>query len=539
MILFENFEINNYLLLLCSTTLTIFIAQYYYKYFTRDNPLPGPLPFPFVGNLLQLYWWFEGNKPFSEYNHKKYGDIYEIYLNRRIIILCRTEYIEKLLTPTTKNSHGIKLPDCEGFDELGIGGKGLVLNNNFVSWKFNRQFFTQAILLPKFTNEAIDWTNKLFDELESYWNKLYLKEEIGKDRLDMLDFAIWFRHFTNDMIIKLLTGERSYSMAAYFNTLGDEKAEYPTAIIDDSVKLVKAFHKQLLGFLFFLFVPSFLRHYVPFFKDKANDLIQNTKFINQRMDEIIERRRQEIENTSLDKPLPNDMLTSVITANTPRSVNFTKTFEETMRPMTNTEIRSIMLDGFIGGTDTTANTLSFIIYHLAHNPDVKKKMLEEIDRIFRGDKTRPITEDDFHNLKYCEAIVKEVSRVCPAVNSFSRCIDKPEEIAGYQWPAGTMFRIDIEAITNNKDYWEDPDKFNPDRWLVEGFEPKKYSFIIFGGGVRICPGRKLAMIELVCLIALLFRKYEIDLIDMKAPLKTESAATTACTELLVKIKLRN
>src|ERR1700722_4231751 len=147
-------------------------------------------------------------------------------------------------------------------------------------------------------------------------------------------------------------------------------------------------------------------------------------------------------------------------------------------------------------------------------------MLEEIDRIFQGDKTRPITENDLNNLKYCEAIAKEVSRVYPAVNSYPRCLDKRDEIAGYQWPAGTMFRINASTIHYNKDYWEDPDKFNPDRWMVEGFEPKKYSFIMFGAGLRICPGRKLAMIELVGLMALLFRKYEIDLVDMNAPLKT-------------------
>ena len=71
---FENFGISDYLLLL-STILTIYVAQYYYKYFTRVNPLPGPFPFPFVGNLPQFYWWFKGDyKIFYGYNHKKYGE---------------------------------------------------------------------------------------------------------------------------------------------------------------------------------------------------------------------------------------------------------------------------------------------------------------------------------------------------------------------------------------------------------------------------------------------------------------------------------
>ncbi|GBC07849.1 hypothetical protein RclHR1_07730002 [Rhizophagus clarus] len=133
-------------------------------------------------------------------------------------------------------------------------------------------------------------------------------------------------------------------------------------------------------------------------------------------------------------------------------------------------------------------------------------MFNEIDRIFQDDKTRPITESD---------------------------------VRGYQCPVETMVRINIDAIHNNEKHWDEPDKFNPDRWMVEGFEPNKNSFIMFGGGLRICPGRKLAMVELVCLMALLFRKYDIDLVDMNAPLKTESDTVTACAELFVEIKLRN
>src|SRR5581483_701228 len=120
---------------------------------------------------------------------------------------------------------------------------------------------------------------------------------------------------------------------------------------------------------------------------------------------------------------------------------------------------------------------------------------------------------------------------------FSRISEKSDEIAGYQWPAGTLFRVNSSALHKNEDCWEEPEKFNPDRWLVKGFEPKKYSFVMFGGGLRICPGRKFAMVELVCLMALLFRKYEIDLVDMKAPLKTKAMMVNSCSELLIKIKL--
>ncbi|GBC05019.1 hypothetical protein RclHR1_00060032 [Rhizophagus clarus] len=292
-------------------------------------------------------------------------------------------------------------------------------------------------------------------------------------------------------------------MAGYFNELNDnEKTERPSALVDET--------------------------------NKSDDMKKNLKFLNQKFDSIIKKRRQEIENSPLDKPLSNDMLTSVIIANTPRDINYDRNVNDrSMRSMRYLEIRGIIFDGIVAGTDTTANTISYIIYYLVHNPDIKKKMMDEIDKVFRDDKTRPITENDIHNLKYCEAIVKEVSRIFPVLNTFRRSLEKPEGLAGYQWPANTSIRVSIDAIHYNSEYWDEPEKFNPDRWMVEN------SFITFGGGLRICPGRKLAMIELVCLMVLIFRKYEIDLANKEAPLKTVSSVMTICTELLVEIRLRN
>jgi cytochrome P450 len=183
--------------------------------------------------------------------------------------------------------------------------------------------------------------------------------------------------------------------------------------------------------------------------------------------------------------------------------------------------------------------ISFIAYYLAQYPDVKRKVIEEIDSVFQDDKTRPVTEKDLNQLKYVEAVIKEVDRVFPVSNMLQRYGTEPGEVAGYKWPSGTLFQVNSISIHKNKDYWEDPEKFNPERWMVENFEPKKYSFTMFGGGLRICPGRKLAMIELVALTALLFRKYDIDLVDMNAPLQVRSGILTACTQLLVKVKPRN
>ncbi|GBC07848.1 hypothetical protein RclHR1_07730001 [Rhizophagus clarus] len=71
------------------------------------------------------------------------------------------------------------------------------------------------------------------------------------------------------------------------------------------------------------------------------------------MDSIIKRRRKEIENTPLNKPLTNDLLTSIIIASTLRDFNYNKAdYKEVMRPMNDLEMRGIIFDGIIAGTDT-------------------------------------------------------------------------------------------------------------------------------------------------------------------------------------------
>src|ERR1700722_1972949 len=124
--LFDNLDCSSFISLIV-IVFTIYVTQYYYKYFTRINPLPGPLPFPLVGNLPQLIIRHGGNlKKFFESNHKNYGDLFEFQFEKRIIALNRTEYIEKLLSASTKDPHIMKISNSnnKGYHELGIIGKG-------------------------------------------------------------------------------------------------------------------------------------------------------------------------------------------------------------------------------------------------------------------------------------------------------------------------------------------------------------------------------------------------------------------------------
>jgi cytochrome P450 len=178
---------------------------------------------------------------------------------------------------------------------------------------------------------------------------------------------------------------------------------------------------------------------------------------------------------------------------------------------------------------------------------VKQRLQQELDEVFGKDLTKPITSKDLDKLQYCDAIIKEVTRYVPVAFVVQRVNAEKDEVGGFIWPERTSFHILYSAMFKSQNYWTNPEKFDPDRfykieesdkYLLEK-QHAKDAFTLFGSGIRICPGRKLAMIELKSLLALIYRKYDIELADMNAPLKYENVFFfSICKELRVKVKQR-
>jgi cytochrome P450 len=190
--------------------------------------------------------------------------------------------------------------------------------------------------------------------------------------------------------------------------------------------------------------------------------------------------------------------------------------------------------------------LCFIAYYLGRYPDVKQRLRQEFDEILGNDFTKPITSKDLDKLEYCEAVIKEVYRLTPIAFFIGRVSIEKDTVGGHIWPEETQFQILYSATMKRKDYWTEPEKFDPDRFYkIE--ESDKYllekqharnSYAIFGAGIRICPGRKLAMIELKFLLSSIYRKYDIEMVDQNAPLNCFSGILTVCNDLIVKVKPR-
>ncbi|RIB07677.1 cytochrome P450 [Gigaspora rosea] len=301
---------------------------------------------------------------------------------------------------------------------------------------------------------------------------------------------------------------------------------------------VKSIVKYFEGIIFFACFNSFIRNYIPIIKNISNFYLKNRDYLFERLDKIINKRSKELEKIFVDTEIRIDLLTSLITANMKNASN-----GEVLKPMTDEEIRGNLLEAFLGRTDTISNSFCFITYYICKNPHVKQKMLSEIDQVLPKSIDKfYISYNDLRKLKYCEAIIKEACRMVPVIPFTFRTITKECEIAGYKWPPGTNFILNFLGVHGHPEFWSDPEVFNPDRFYNDDLYDKrlgdKSALMMFGGGKRICPGRMLAMVELLLLMVLIYKNHNVELVNMHEPLKIFTYVNTNCQELRVRISSR-
>ncbi|WVZ77575.1 hypothetical protein U9M48_025429 [Paspalum notatum var. saurae] len=175
-------------------------------------------------------------------------------------------------------------------------------------------------------------------------------------------------------------------------------------------------------------------------------------------------------------------------------------------PLTTDNIKTVMLDMFGAGSETSATTLQWAMAELMRNPRVTRKAQDKLRREL-GDHGK-VTEDRLTGLHYLPLVVKETLRLhLPAPLLLPRRCGSPCRVLGFDVPEGTMVPVNAWAISRDPEHWDDPDEFVPERFErgERDFRGNDFEFIPFGAGRRMCPGMAfgLAHIELA-LAALLF-----------------------------------
>lgn len=111
-------------------------------------------------------------------------------------------------------------------------------------------------------------------------------------------------------------------------------------------------------------------------------------------------------------------------------------------------------------------------------------------------------------MKYMEAVIKETLRLYPSVPLFSRMVNESFELSGKLLPKGTFISILAYVVHRNSTIFPEPEKFLPERYLMEDENLHPFSFVGFSAGPRNCIGQRFAMLELKCTLSKLLCAFE-------------------------------
>ncbi|RLM99377.1 hypothetical protein C2845_PM06G16830 [Panicum miliaceum] len=159
-----------------------------------------------------------------------------------------------------------------------------------------------------------------------------------------------------------------------------------------------------------------------------------------------------------------------------------------------TDVKGLILDLFLAGTDTTAKTMEWTMAGLVKNPNEMEKVQAEVRRVVGPHGS--VSEERLGAMTRLQAAMMEALRLHPPVPMLvPREAIRDTRLRGYDVPAGTRVLVNAWAIGRDGESWgEDADAFRPERWLTRGggaaagYGGNDTRFIPFGAGRRGCPG---------------------------------------------------
>lgn len=176
---------------------------------------------------------------------------------------------------------------------------------------------------------------------------------------------------------------------------------------------------------------------------------------------------------------------------------------ETGRSMTTAELRDNLLTFIVAGHETTALSMAWALYLCAFDPKVQDRAAAEAQAVL-GD--RIAGADDVARLPYIRQIIDEALRLYPPAGMVTRTARGPDQLGGRDIRAGDTLMIPFYALHRNHVLWDDPDRFDPDRF-APGITRDRFAFLPFGAGPRICIGAGFAVQEAVIILASLLARY--------------------------------
>jgi len=189
--------------------------------------------------------------------------------------------------------------------------------------------------------------------------------------------------------------------------------------------------------------------------------------------------------------------------------------EQTGESMTDRQIRDELLTMIQAGNDTVADAISWTWYLMAKHPEVRQKVELEVDSTLGG---RPPRFEDLPALEYTNRVIMESMRLYPPGWVFGRTAVEEDVIGGYRIPPKALVVVSPYVTHRLPGLWEDPETFDPDRFLPERSQGRpRFAYFPFSGGPRQCIGASMAMLEAQMIVAMAAQRYRLTVPENFSP----------------------
>ncbi|XP_064612066.1 cytochrome P450 3A24-like [Liolophura sinensis] len=467
----------------------------------------GPKPLPFVGNILDI-----ARKGFVESEsewRQKYGRVFGIHEGHfPVLMICDVDILKEITVKEFSNFTNRR--------EFGLSKYARPPHSHFLTMQFDDEWrHNRNTQTPTFSGGKLKKMTSLINKAAESMIKAMKKAAYNSEPVDA----------------KRYTG--AYTMEVIASTAFGMDLDAQNTEDDPFVKYARKFFEfSILDpmFLLVLILPCFLPIIgalkLPTLPQDAEKFF--TKIVRQA---LAERRENPGKCSDFLEMMANaereaqasEQEGSHVTTGSKREENHENgdtawVDKRKGKGLSDSEILAACILFFSAGYDTTATTLTHALYHLALNPDVQDKLIDEIDEHFPPGKL-PAYET-VGELQYLDMVIMEVLRINPPAARVDRVCKRDTEIRGLYIPAGTVVGLPIYTIHHDAEYWPDPDVFDPERFSPENKKTHHpLQWIPFGYGPRNCIGMRLAILEMKLALIHLMKSFRFKTNSKTKPLK--------------------
>lgn len=420
----------------------------------------------------------------------KYGPVFNIRLGtRRAFVVSSWEVAKECFTINDKAL--ISRPKTAAVKHMGYNYAVFGFAPYTPFWREMRKIATLELL----SNRRLEMLKDVrSSEINSGIKELYRRwAENGRLPVDV-ELNKWLEYMMLNIVVMMVAGKRYFGVGG-----GGHEADKCQKAISNFFRLIGIFVvSDAIPFFWWLDLHGYEKE----MKKTAKDL---DLVLGGWLDEHRQRRKSDVERNKDDVKDFIDVMLSL------EDEGQLSGFEHD----SDTSIKSTCLALILGGSDTTAGTLTWAISLLLNHPDTLKKLQHELDD--EVGKDRQVDESDIKNLVFLQAVIKETLRLYPAGpllgprEAMEDCM-----VSGYNVKAGTRLIVNVWKIQRDNTIWTDPSEFNPDRFMGVDYEHvdlrgQQFVLMPFGSGRRSCPGVTFGLQVLHLTLARLLHSFHLDL----------------------------